>query len=562
MRKTTIIISACIVTLLLGYTGYRGYQVWKQNHWLTLAKGFAAKADVRNEMLSLQQVLRANPNNLEACRLAANLAEATRSPATLILRQRVVELDSKSTADRMALAQSAMLFNNYNVATNALAGIDDAGKKTADYQNLAGLVAIGLGQKAEAEMHFSEATRLEPMNPIPQLNLSIIRLHSSNSLDVAEARINLKRISLNSTNSSLRAQAQRELVLDAVRYSEWATALSLSQELIQPTNTIFGDQLLRLDVLRLAKSPEYKPTLAQYEHNAGIDLTKLSDMAKWLMQRNSPTDALAWLHSLPMQVQTNAPAVLLVAQCQIELRDWHGLQGTLQNQNWDETEFVRHALLARSLREQGLDAAALAEWSQALQTADNQKNSFATQRGILSSLYIFASQWKWNSEAEQILWTMVNRYPEEKSLVPILTKALMAGGRTRSLMQLFDVIYKREPGDAENKNNLAYTAMLLGETGLNTYNLAQEVYTKDPQNASYVATYALSLYMQKKYPEALAVMQKLSPKQLQDPSIAGYYSIILKANGNSQMARDYYKLTANSTLLPEEQKLFERALAN
>ena len=75
MRKTTIIISICIVTLLLGYTGYRGYQVWKQNHWLTLARNFAAKSDYPNERLSLQQVLQVNPNNLDANRMLANLAE-------------------------------------------------------------------------------------------------------------------------------------------------------------------------------------------------------------------------------------------------------------------------------------------------------------------------------------------------------------------------------------------------------------------------------------------------------------------------------------------------------
>lgn len=560
MRKTTILISSCIVTLLLGYTGYRGYQVWKQNHWLTLAKNFAAKSDIRNEMLSLQQVLRANPHNLEACRLAANLADAIHSPAALIFRQRVVELDPNSSADRLALVQTAMYSDDYSVATNTLADMDESSKKTADYHNLAGLVALGLGQISEAEMHFSEATRLEPINPIPQLNLSILRLHSTNSLDVAEARIILKRISLDSTNATMRVQAQRALTMDAVHFNDWGTALTLSKDLVQPTNTIFGDQLLRLDVLREAKSPEYKTTLTQYERMAAVDLTKLSDMTKWLMLRTSPSDALAWLHSLPMQIQTNSPGVLLVAQCQLQLRDWRGLQGTLQNQNWDETEFVRHALLARAFREQGLNAAAMAEWSQALQFANDRKNSFAAQKGILSSLYVFAKEWKWNSEAEQILWTMVNRYPEEKWVAPVLTKALMAGGRTRSLMQLFDLIYKRQPDDLENKNNLAYTAMLLGETELNVNNMAQEVYAKAPQNPSYAATYALSLYLQKNYPEALAVLQKLTPQQLQDPSIAGYYSIVLKANGNGQRAKEYLRLTASVPLLPEEQKLFEGIL--
>lgn len=560
MRKTTVIISICIVTLLLGYTGYRGYQVWKQNHWLTLAKSFAAKGDLRNEMLSLQQVLRANPHNLEACRMAANLADTTHSPAALIFRQRVVELDPRSSEDRLALAQTAMIFNNYNVATNTLAGMDAASQNTGNYHNLAGLVAEGAGQFDEAERHFREAVRLDPVNPIPQLNLSKIRLHSSNSLDVAEARISLRRISLNQTNAIVRILAQRALIVDAVRYKDLGTALAISKELVQPTNVVFGDQLLRLSVLHEAKDSEYTPALAQYERLAAADPAKLFDMSKWLMQYASPAEALNWLRSLPMQTQTNAPAVLLVAQCQLQLRDWHGLQGSLQKQNWDETEFVRHALLARALREQGLTAASMAEWSAALQYADDRKNPIATQRGVLSSLYIFASEWKWTSEGEQILWTMVNRYPEEKWVVPILTQALITGGRTRSLMQLFDIIYQRQPDDVENKNNLAYTGMLLGEPQSRFHTMAQEVYTKAPQNASYATTYALSLYLQKKYPEALAVMQKLAPKQLQEPATAGYCGIILKANGNAPAANEYLKLASKATLLPEEQKLFQQAL--
>ena len=143
MRKTTIIISSCIVLLLLGYTGYRGYKVWKQEHWLTMAKGFAAKADARNEVLCLRQVLGLNSQNLEACHLMAELADAARSQDALIWRQRLVDLNPNSLADRLALAQTALSFSAFAIASNALAGVDDLGQKTAVYQNAAGLLAPG-----------------------------------------------------------------------------------------------------------------------------------------------------------------------------------------------------------------------------------------------------------------------------------------------------------------------------------------------------------------------------------------------------------------------------------
>src|SRR5450756_2434439 len=165
MRKLIIIFLCCTVALLAGYAGYRGYKVWKQNRMMTLAHTFAAKGDGRNVLLCVQQVLRSNPQHLEASRMMAALLEAGRSPGALLWRSRVVELNPKSLDDRLALAQSAMMFRDYMVATNALEGVDQAGRKTAAYHNVAGVVAAAANQRAEAETHFLEAARLEPTNP-------------------------------------------------------------------------------------------------------------------------------------------------------------------------------------------------------------------------------------------------------------------------------------------------------------------------------------------------------------------------------------------------------------
>ena len=100
----------------------------------------------------------------------------------------MVELNPRSLDDRLALAQSALMFRDYALATNALAGVDAAGRKTAIYCNIAGEVASTVGQLAQAEADFSEAARLEPTNPVPQLNLAVVRLHGTNAATLAEAR--------------------------------------------------------------------------------------------------------------------------------------------------------------------------------------------------------------------------------------------------------------------------------------------------------------------------------------------------------------------------------------
>lgn len=555
MRKLIIVISCGIVLLLLGYTGYRTFQIWKQSHLLAMAKSYLAHADMRDTVLSLQQLLKTNPRNLEACRMMAGLSEAARSPSALVWRQRVLELNPKSFEDRLALVQTAIIFQDYRLATNTLAGVAEADKKTEAYHNLAGMTDLEAGRPVQAEAHFSEAIRLDPANPVPQVNLAVVRLHSTNELDLAESRIDLRRIILNSTNAALCSLSRRELIVDAMRFNDIPTALTLSQELARQTNANFPDKLLRLDVLMKTQSREFKPTLAKYQSEAATSPVKLYDLTNWQINRLSPAEALGWLQSLPLQTRTNQPAALLAAQCQIAVRDWKGVQDFLQNQNWAELEFERHAFLAKSLRERGLVESSKAEWQVALNGATGKKMA-------LNALFRLAAQWHWSGETEQILWTIVNSFPDEPSAVQSLRQILMAEGGTRSLMQLISIELRRNPSSLALKNDLAMVALLLDAQELQPHDLASEVYQKDPKNPSFVSTYAFSLYLLGKPAEALKVMQQLDLRTLSVPEIGSYYGLILKANHHLSEAKAYLNLSSKARLLlPEEKALFDQAKA-
>jgi hypothetical protein len=58
------------------------------------------------------------------------------------------------------------------------------------------------------------------------------------------------------------------------------------------------------------------------------------------------------------------------------------------------------------------------------------------------------------------------------------------------------------------------------------------------------------------------VLQKLTPKELEDPAVAGYYGLALKATGHADKAKAYLNQGLKASLLPEERSLFERALIN
>jgi predicted Zn-dependent protease len=555
IKKILLVVSIlCLLALGGSYAGYRQYVSVRQGRLIKQARRYLAKSDAARAQLCLRSALVHDPKDLEACRLMAQLTEASRLPSALLWRGKVVELNPHSVEDRLALAQTALVMRDFASATNALEGVAAADKKTAAYHNMAGAVAAAANHPTQAEAHFLEASRLEPQNPAPQLNLAIVRLHGTNTSELAEARTALQSLASNPTNSALRCQALRELTREAMGRKQQDEGLALSRQLIQETNAAFTDWILRLEVLLETKNADFKPALANCQRQAATNQGSIFELASWEMAKTSSGDTLAWLRSLPMKTQTNQPTTLLVAECYVTLKDWSGLHAWLEKQHWAELEFLRHAYMSRALRGQDLADSAKAEWEQALQSANGQKQSLVMLLGL-------AAQWNWETEGEELLWTIVNRYPLEEWANQTLTQALFAGGRTRSLMQLFNRKVRRTPSDLTAKNNLAMTALLLNASELKPYDLAREVHEQAPTNSFFAATYAFSLYQQGKSAEALKVMQQINPQFLETPTTAGYYGIILKATGHADSAGIYLEKASKAVLLPEEQKLFAQARA-
>jgi hypothetical protein len=551
MRKILILLLCCTTVLLAGYVGPRAYSSWKQTHFLSLARRFAAQGDLRNAVLSAGQVLGANPRNLEACRFMAELAETNNSPEAVLWRSRALDLVPDSPEDRLDLVRDALAQGDLLTATNALAGVHDAATNTAHYHLLAGLAAVATRQIPQAEAHFTQAAQLEPTNPIPNLNLAVLRLNDTNASARSEARAALQRLT---AEPSLRSQIFRELIADALRHNQTNDALAFAGKLAEPTNAPFADRILRLEVLHTLHNEALTSTLASCQKSAVEDPAKIYQLAIWQAASQGPEKALFWLESLPAQVQSNRAIQLVQSECRVDLQDWRELQLALPKQNWAELEFVRHAFLTRALRGLDLKSSADTEWPMALNATDYRKES-------LLMLLRLAEVWQWQSESEELLWIFINRYPEEKWAYTALQTGLYATGRTRSLMSLYEQEAKRDPSDVEAKNNLAMTALLLEAMEIKPYDLAREIYEQHATNAAFVSTYAFSLHLQKKDSEALRVMRQLKADDLNKPAVAGYYGLFLEAAGSNVLAETYLDGAAKAVLLPEERTLFAQAKA-
>src|ERR1035438_314496 len=83
-----IIVFGCLALWFYGRPAYRHY---RETRAIERARKALSKGDYRNASLSARQALQANPVNLEACQLMADLAERSRSPFILDWRRRIVE---------------------------------------------------------------------------------------------------------------------------------------------------------------------------------------------------------------------------------------------------------------------------------------------------------------------------------------------------------------------------------------------------------------------------------------------------------------------------------------
>jgi DNA-binding SARP family transcriptional activator len=196
--------------------------------------------------------------------------------------------------------------------------------------------------------------------------------------------------------------------------------------------------------------------------------------------------------------------------------------------------------------------AADSHWSAAVRVA-------AERLKPLTVLYSLATAWGWDDQREEILNTLIERHPNERWAFAALDQFYSAGGNTRGLQKVFARLVDIHPEDLGAKNNLAYINTLLGVQPSQTLAMAREVFAAFPTNAVCASTFALALHAQGQTSEALKVLQKLTPAQLEYPGITFCYGVILAASGDHTNSAKYLDLAAKEKLLVEEEKLLKTA---
>ena len=547
-----LLIAAAIAVLgVVAAIGWRAFQHVRKERIVARARTFIDKKDWGQAMIAVQWALQVNPRDVAVNRMMAELAETVGSPQALFWHRTVAELEPTVFANHLKWAESALRFKSLSMAEEALTNVDEAGKKTAAYHELAARVAQARNQPAEAEKHFAEAVRIEPGNAKYQFGLSSARLESPDAAVRNEARAAIEALK---DQAAFRRQAHRTLITDAFRNKEWKKGFLLAADLQAIADAPFEDRMLLLDLLRKFERPELHAFLMDVQEQASSSPENIATVLNWLNRNTMALIAVDWSKRLPVDMRTRNPVPAGIAESYINLKDWDHLKPLVAEGNWEYFDFMRLALHARVLREQGDTLTSRNQWNAAVKAASGRPEA-------LERLSEFAGKSNWKNEMVDVLWQVARSKSGQAWAFTGLQREYSEDGNARGLLNVATRMLEVNPKDFVAQNNVAALSLLLNTNMDRAQTLAREAYVQHPENAGVAATYAYALHLLGRTEEGLKIMRGLDEKLLSIPAFAGYFGILLVDSSTPAEARKYLEIAQKGRLLREESELVAKAAA-
>jgi predicted Zn-dependent protease len=544
-------LAICALVGAAGLASYRGYGAWQKRHLVERAQEFFAKKDYKSALRVAQHVLQLDPKNIVACRILAETDDLAGKREAVLWLQKIVSLEPEIAANRIALANAALRFREFDLARKTLDAIDPAGPVNVQYHQLAGTLALGEKKSTLAEAEFVAALELEPANPQLALSLATVRLDSPEPATREKARTELARLA---EQPALRLEALRALTSDALSNKSLGAAEKWSAQLRVEKGATFADLLLYVEANN--KGAGAATALSDAKTNATRSPATAAALITWMNRHELAEPARAWALGLPTGILNAAPVPLAVAEAYSFLQDWNGLQHWVDGKDWGEQEFLRLAVVSHALRHLTPGDRASMEsqtvWAAALKATDNRPER-------LAAIAQLAEAWDYAEEAADAWWLIANRTENAKEALSALQRLYKAKQNSHGLLRVAKRALELNPADLIAANNCASLGLLLtGDSAARR--LATKLHAENPTNPALSSTYAFALFTEGRTGDALREMETLKEAQLRYPMVAAYYFVILVENGEMERAHSFLSVANRAQLLPEEQQLLTAAI--
>ncbi len=542
------LLGAVVVLGVLAFGGWHLYHKWEPRRLAKRAKVLLDQGDVKSAGLTVRHAFSIDPSSAPALRVAAEICEKEENADAVTWRTKLAELSPHSLAPAMECAITALHYAKPQVARTVLERVKGEGEANPLYHDLSGRTAAALGQPDAAIAHFAATVRLDPKNESSQVSYAAALLERGWLEDRTAARGTLERLQ---ASPAVHEAATRALLRDSLAEGELTGALGLARDLAGKKEANFSDRLTLVDLLRRRVDPGFPSALAALKTDARGHPTQVADLLVWMNRSERAAEALAWVNAFAPEEWADPRVGAAVALNCLTLKAWPELEGFTRG-NWHNLEYLRCALRARSLAEQGKLDESYRQWEAATNAAADQPD--ATRK-----LANFISDWGWTPQWLALLRTAAGDQKVDDSVFPLLFNQLARAKNTEALFEVTTRFAAKHPENDAAANNLALYSLLLGRSVQTSAAMAQQLHERHPREAKYVSTYAYSLQVLGQPEQALRVLQALPPEELERPDIAAYYGIVLAATGHREQASHFLDLARAADLLPEEQLLVRTA---
>jgi len=529
----------------------KGWTRWHKASLLTTAADRLDHNNLNEAETMARKALVIDPNSLVAARVLAEATEKQNRAETVAWRAQIARLNPGLDSE-LNLASAALRFGQLDLARDALRRIAPEDRDKAAYHVVAGWLSRTQGNIAEEERHFAAAVAKEPANDVYQFNLAVLQILSPDPEKNAAARNQLERLS---KVAQFRTEALRSLLDNALRQNQTDAANELAQALQMSPQVTFADYLLCLDLYRKLSPQKFDALLDKVKPVAAREGHDLAQLLSWMNKNDLASAALKWSDKLPPDLTNRPPVAITVAESLAQTKNWSRLKRWTRGGSWGDDDYLRLAYQAyaarRSRRTAGeAEAEFDALWTSAEEAAAGQpEHELALAR--------FASTWGLTQEAEH-LWLRVAKVPAaRREALDALYALYRETNDLPNLRVTAQRLHESSPEEIGLAANAARFALLLDRNTADGRALAQQAYEKAPNDTATAVTYAFALYVTGRTAEAIEILKKLPPDQLNDPHAAVYAALLFDDANQLDAANKYIVLAHAGDIYPEEKKLLE-----
>jgi len=553
--RLTVAIAGLAIALLIGVFfvsyGSKLYENWRERRLLHQATTLVLEGKPSEAAHIAQELARRHPDSLAALSILADTAERQNLEEAVAWREQIARLLPKDPESQLNLASAALRFGKLDLAREAINRVSPNERDGAAFHVVAGWLAKAEGNFAEQEEQFAAAVKKEPGNDLYQFNLAALQIRSKDAEKSKNARDTLERLV---TMAPYRTGALRALLNDAVQRKDRTDADRLAQQLQMSPEITFGDYLLCLNFYRKLDEKKFRQVLEKVKPFAARNASDLASLIEWMNQNGLAADVVKWVDKLPTVQLSSPPASVAIADAYATVRNWSRLKRWTRSGNWGDAEYLR--LAYEAIAERHLQSGNDSEFATLWRSADELSRHEPERELALAHL---ATKWQLANQAED-LWMRVEENPTmRREALDNLRQLYRSKDETTKLYAVLQRLHESSPNEAPITADLARLGLNLGENIDSSHQLAKEAYDRAPNDLDSAVTYAFSLTRLGRNAEALAIIQRLPPGQLQDAHIAAYVALVLAEASEAGGAKDYIAAAENGKLFPEEKKLLEEA---